>query len=151
MDEMDTNTIPEYIRFSDIEQALREIESMSAHVGGLPIININAPSDMPQPELPVDGNTSRFVFRGWDSLTRSRASETIESTPEFVRRVFNYGLGTVGSTASPSYSVTRNPDYSFYLFDEEDNIPKHTVRVFSDNEKISPFSEDTLHEFCYPK
>lgn len=144
MDEIDTYTLPEYIHRSDIEQALREIEGIRANVGGLPIININTPSDMPQPELPIDGNTSRFTFRGWDSLVRSRASETIENVPEFARRVLNYGLGTVEfeSAARPSYSVTRDPGYSFYLFDEEDDVPKHTIRAFS---------EDTLREFCYPE
>lgn len=141
MDEIDTYTLPEYIHRSDIEQALREIEGIRANVGGLPIININTPSDMQQPELPADGNTSRFTFRGWDSLVRSRASETIENIPEFARRVLNYGLGTVEleSTARPSYSVTRDPGYSFYLFDEEDDVPKHTIRAFPD---------EVLREFC---
>lgn len=133
MDDMTTFTA------YDIEQALREIESVRANVRGLPIMQIRPSSDMTQPDLPLDGLTHGYVFRNRDSLIQHQALETTENMQEFARRVLDYRLGTVESTANPGYSVTRDLDYSFYLFDEEDDVPKHTIRAFPD---------EVLREFC---
>lgn len=151
----------------DIERVISQLERSTWNV------------DLREAKAEIDPTEWKLGFCNYEPSVYHRvehininAATTQESASEYIRRVFG-GFSDAASIPPYRPSSIDDRNYSFYLFDEEDDVNMLgmqrragwsrgldaiksggfviTEELDHPEEKVSAFSDDVLRDFCYPE